>query len=530
MTLSRKILLRNLALLAGVMLLGGAALAGLWRLRDQVDVALDEYAELRLLSTAEAHGIEAEGRLLAVTPDLVAARADLARAADALAQYLDLQSDAQEGSTAHEQREAQNATAAANTLRQAAARLDEGAIGVSPSPAERVTMAADLRAAVARLHELAREADVLVARTGRRASSGVRDTLFAVGATFLLIVASTIVIGALHYRGVIVPLRALTKGVRGIAAGRFSERLHPVGDREFASLTDEFNRMAGELDDLYRGLEEKVAIKSRELVRSERLASVGFLAAGVAHEINNPLLVISGYAELSLKRLQAVASNQPGNVQPEAPDSLREALCDSQRSLQIIRDESFRCKQITEKLLSLSEPGAGVHEHGPVSLARAAQDVASIMRAHEACRNRELMLRVDNTDSLETRGSEPEIKQVLLNLVINGLEAVEPRRGRVTIEGGRTNGWVELRVSDNGCGMSPEVLEHVFEPFFSEKRGVPARNGRRGLGLGLSISHAIVEGHGGRLLAESPGGPDGGGSRFILRLPAARTGPSDNDA
>jgi signal transduction histidine kinase len=523
-TLSRKILLRNLAVLAGVMLLGGAAVAGLWRLRGHVDVAIAEYSELRLLSAAETGALEAEAHLVAAQPDAARAVEDLGRAIDALGQYLALQDEVREGSAGHERREEQKASAAAQSLRAARGRL---APFVSSSPArpppDAMAMAAEVRAAVGHLQDLAREADNLVARTGRRASSGVRETLAAVAATFLLIVASTVVIGILQHRGMIAPLRALTDGVRAVAAGRFAQRLRPAGDREFARLTQEFNRMAGELDDLYQSLEAKVAAKSRELVRSERLASVGFLAAGVAHEINNPLHIISGYAQLSLKRL-ARACDPAGavNGRLDGGETLKDALRDARQSLQIIRDEAFRCKRITENLLSLSEPGAGAREQQAVSLARAARDVAEVVLAHEACRDRELVWHVNEAEPLMTRGSEPEIKQVLLNLVVNALEAVEPGRGRVTVEGGRCDGWVELRVTDNGRGMTPDVLEHVFEPFFSDKPGGPGSSGRRGLGLGLSISHAIVEGHGGRLRAESPG-PGDVGSRFILQLPAERT-------
>src|SRR5439155_21512325 len=97
--------------------------------------------------------------------------------------------------------------------------------------------------------------------------------------------------------------------------------------------------------------------------------------------------------------------------------------------------------------------------------------------------------------------NETEMKQVLLNLTVNALEAVEPGAGEVTIAGERRDGWVELTVSDNGRGMPPQVLERVFEPFFTEKRGVPDASspGTPGTGLGLSIVHAIIQDHGGRI-------------------------------
>src|SRR5205823_14282927 len=115
------------------------------------------------------------------------------------------------------------------------------------------------------------------------------------------------------------------------------------GNGEFKEVAAFFNGLARELADLYKGMEEKIISRSRELVRSERLASVGFLAAGVAHEINNPLSVISGYAELSLRQLN------------RADDA---ALHEVSQALQIIRDEAFRCKEITGKLLSLARGGS----------------------------------------------------------------------------------------------------------------------------------------------------------------------------
>jgi two-component system, NtrC family, sensor kinase len=186
-------------------------------------------------------------------------------------------------------------------------------------------------------------------------------------------------------------------------------------------------------------------------------------------------------------------------------------LQDAVQSLQIIRDEAFRCKQITEKLLSLSKPGSDRHE--PVSLADLAHDVADMVRAHKAYRDLDLVLDTCADEPLMTRGNEVELKQVLLNLTVNALEAIEPPEGQVRLKGARNNGWVELQVTDNGCGMSDEVKERIFEPFFTSKPG-----GQRGLGLGLSISHAIVAGHGGAIVAESEG--PGRGSRLTLRLPS----------
>jgi len=151
----------------------------------------------------------------------------------------------------------------------------------------------------------------------------------------------------------------------------------------------------------------------------------------------------------------------------------------------------------------------------PLSLADVAKEVAEMTRGLKNYRDRRLRLRFPAGEPLSVVAQRTEMKQVLLNLTINALEAVRPGAGEVCIEGRRRNGWVELKVRDNGRGIPREALKHLFEPFFTDKRGA----GEPGTGLGLSITHAIVEGHGGRIDAHSEG--PGRGSRFTFQLPAA---------
>src|SRR5205807_1065265 len=140
--------------------------------------------------------------------------------------------------------------------------------------------------------------------------------------------------------------------------------VEPRGPAEFAELAEDFNRMARELEALYRDLEQKVAIKSRELVRSERLASVGYLAAGVAHEINNPLSIITGYGERAIQKLERDANDDGSAV--------------AMKSLRIMCEEAYRCKAITEKLLSLARPGE--EARGPVLLGALAGEVVALVQ------------------------------------------------------------------------------------------------------------------------------------------------------
>jgi signal transduction histidine kinase len=237
--------------------------------------------------------------------------------------------------------------------------------------------------------------------------------------------------------------------------------------------------------------------KTGEMALSARLASVGRLAAGVAHEINNPLNIISGYAELGRSWLEGTHD----------PDRIKE----SRNALDTIAEEAFRCKRIVEQLASLT--GARYEGREEVSLRRVARDVLTLVRGLERFRDRHLALDAGSRADPLVSGSEAKLKQVVLNLVVNALQAVDPGTGRVTVSLEEAGDWARLVVADNGCGLDDEMHEKIFEPFFSRRR-----EGReRGLGLGLTISHGIVEAHGGRLLVESAG--PGKGSRFIIELP-----------
>jgi signal transduction histidine kinase len=319
------------------------------------------------------------------------------------------------------------------------------------------------------------------------------------------------VLGLWQYRSVLKPLNRLSGAVRRVARGQFGVRIleggMPTGDdNEFARLAADFNRMADQLDSFYKDLEQKVAEKSKELIRSERLASVGYLAAGVAHEINNPLGIISGYAEYALSEMK--------NGKPAA------AAGDLEGTLKVIRDEAFRCKDITAKLLSLARPGDS--QRHPVNLADTAEQVVSILGGLRDFKDRTITVRAESPgDPLVVSAVEGEMKQVLMNLLINALEATDDGTGEVRVTVTRdADQHVTLTVSDNGRGMTPDTLERVFEPFYTERRPRdPNSPPRPGTGLGLSITHAIIQSHGGRITAHSDG--PGLGSRFVIELPAA---------
>lgn len=330
--------------------------------------------------------------------------------------------------------------------------------------------------------------------------------------TVVLGVVATVTAGR-QYQSVIAPLSRLGRGVREIAAGRFTSRLEPERDEEFAALVREFNRMAQELDDFYHRLDDQVRRQSAELARAERLASVGFLAAGVAHEINNPLAIISGHAELALRKLART-------------NAIENEKADLVEMLDIVRDESMRCKTITTRLLELAADRPTARQQ--IDLESLVRQCVDWMRQQRRSEGVQWEVRIEPTppSAISGDGSDrgfevtaiaEELRQVVMNLLNNAAEAVDPRTGRVEVVLSRDDdrSVVGCCVIDDGVGMSSDELDRVFEPFFSGKKS----RGERGMGLGLSISHAIIAKLGGRLWASSEG--RGRGSRFGIELPAA---------
>lgn len=505
MTLGRRMKYRIVALSVGLAAMVAGMVWGLHRLRRDIGLAFEEYQEARLLERAEYRVAYGQILLSSESPRLGAVAKELTEALKMLEEFSAFQRTQAGGGAEHESDELAATVSAGRALRRVVSSLgDDGArAGVAGQQNRIAQLRESTKAALQSLNYATRLIDGAMVRMRRTADITLHSSIILVGALSIAIGAAAAVMSLWQYRNLIVPVRRLREGAHRLAGGRFNERIPITGDDEFAEVEREFNAMATELDNLYRNLEDKVRIKSRELVRSERLISVGFLAAGVAHEINNPLNIITGYAELVLARL--------GKANAEADPS------GTEKALRIIRDEAFRCRDITAQLLSLTRT---TKQHRQVvSVSRIADEVKSLVAGLRQFRERRLEVRCDGKD-LSVSGSSGELKQVLLNLTVNALEAVEPGVGEVSIDGRCVNGWIELSVTDNGRGMTSETLEHVFEPFFTERKGSHGR----GVGLGLSITHAIIETHGGQIRAESDGPSHG--SRFVVRLPAVETNAS----
>ena len=302
MTLSRRILLKNGLLVLGLLVLSGISLLGLRWLRMDVRVALNEYQEMETIEQVRGRVASAAAALDGAAPEFDRIQQDLSAQARRLRKFsqqqaVEEQDGLDEGDEGHDRREAALANSAVANLDQASHAIAAGEPGAARAP---------LRDTDAALASIAAEGNALIHQTQVDSHHDLRVTTDLVAAIAIAITAGAVLVSISQYRSVMGPLGRLRQAVRSMATGDFKKTLPPERDAEFIDLANDFNRMAGELDHFYQRLEDMVAEKSRELVRTERLASVGFLAAGVAHEINNPLNIITGYAELTLKRLAAL--------------------------------------------------------------------------------------------------------------------------------------------------------------------------------------------------------------------------------
>lgn len=301
----------------------------------------------------------------------------------------------------------------------------------------------------------------------------------------------------LCYQWVFRPLRVLISGSRKVASGQFGYRIRLQTNDEMSELAGAMNDMTSRFQAIRDDLDRQVQERTKEVVRSEQLASVGFLAAGVAHEINNPLASIAMCAESLEGRVRDLLSD-------DNPDQRVIG-----NYLRMIQTEAFRCKEITERLLDFSRIGDVKRQNA--DLGELVQGVIEMI-GHLG-KYQEKHIEFASGEPVIVSCNPQEIKQVVLNLLTNALDSLDPG-GTVRVRLGRRGGGeAELLVVDNGCGMTAEVMKHLFEPFFTRRRG------GQGTGLGLSIVYRIVADHEGSIEVHSDG--PNCGSQFCVRLPLA---------
>ncbi|HAK89351.1 MAG: hypothetical protein A2X55_10560 [Nitrospirae bacterium GWB2_47_37] len=273
------------------------------------------------------------------------------------------------------------------------------------------------------------------------------------------------------------PIVMLKEGAERIGMGEFGYRINIASGDEMGGLAESFNKMAHNLENL-RSMEER-------LRQAERLAAVGKFAAGIAHEINNPIGNVIGIAKL-------MGKNYVDN--------------DAREDIETIIKNADRCARITKDLLSYSRQSPPRKE--PVSLGALIDDAINTVKHQIRSDNIEITKRLCvNPAALS---ADPlQISQVLNNILLNAAQSIKGS-GSIKIETLAAGDTAEVVITDTGCGMDEDIKDRIFDPFFTTKAV------GEGTGLGLAISYGIVRNHGGEIFVESE---KGRGSAFRIKLP-----------
>lgn len=295
-------------------------------------------------------------------------------------------------------------------------------------------------------------------------------------------------------------LRIITLSLCGLGAMLLVFAVFIIrADRTIRDRRRELVRSNRALQDLSRNLESLVDRRSQQLIEQEKLASLGGLAAGLAHELNTPLATMAACAEGSSRHLDTLGESE------------RERLQDLKGDLELIRSEAFHCKGIIRSLLAYARQGT-LKERAPIDLNELVEQTLVLLRLHR--RDRRTDVRKELGAPLSPAlGDAGQIRQVIHNLVQNALYAVRERENpRVALRTFSDDRHVTFECEDNGEGVPPQVRDKIFDPFFTTKPP------REGIGLGLAVSYSIVQRHGGSLELCSSNGKS---TVFRLVLPSA---------
>ena len=324
------------------------------------------------------------------------------------------------------------------------------------------------------------------------------------------IVLFSLSIGFLLRRLIYVPLKDLEVGAKKIISGNLEDQVPVRSEDEFGRVADSFNHMTAalsesrsEMQDLVQTLESKVAQRTKELLvakaevaQGEKLASIGVLASGIAHELNNPLTGVLTFTSLMRKKV------------PEGSEDAED--------LDLVIRETKRCASIIKRLLDFAREKVPVK--GFYNLNQVIEDTVRFVERPVSLQQIEITTNLD-PKLPQIWGDADLIKQVVLNLVVNAQQAINGK-GNITVQtqpcraGAASKpdepAMIEISVTDTGCGIPEANLQRIFDPFFTSKEV------GKGTGLGLSVSYGIVKAHGGRISVESVVGT---GTTFHIYLP-----------
>ncbi|NOG54494.1 MAG: HAMP domain-containing protein [Planctomycetes bacterium] len=339
--------------------------------------------------------------------------------------------------------------------------------------------------------------------------------------TIVLILISGAVAAVFIRRVVHRPAVQLYQGTRRIAAGDLDTRIEVRGDHELARLAEAFNRMVYDLREARREvtewsqkLEDKVEEKRQELknaqrqvLHMEKMASLGKLSATVAHELNNPISGMLTYARLIRRELD----------DQSLPDAVRQEI---NRYLGVMDKECTRCGAIIHNMLTFARTTGS--EMTQVDINEIVERSLMLVRHHLEISNVRLTSEPLMGNSILTADAD-QLQQALIALLVNAIEAmehVEEAQAELDVRLRGDADTIDIEVRDSGIGIDPQVLPHIFEPFYSTK------GGESGVGLGLAVVYGIVNRHGGTITVDSKAGS---GTTFHLSLPRTQSERPNDD-
>jgi len=320
---------------------------------------------------------------------------------------------------------------------------------------------------------------------GRILQTSMQVLLF----TLLGVILLGMIINIKLANSIATPIRRLEKITKKVSQGDFSETIEVRGSDEIASLEVSFNQMEDMLQDAMASLEKTVEMlqeKQAQLVEAEKLASIGKLAAGIAHEINNPLTSVLTFSSLLLEQCP---EDDPRHVR-----------------LKMIVKETTRARNIVRQVLNFAKEAPLRKEK--TNLNRPIKEIADSLAAQGTFKDIELSLTI--AENLPDIYIDPvQIGQVITNILMNAAHAITPP-GKINIVTQAIGNFVEIIFTDTGSGIPEENIKKIFDPFFTTK------DKTKGTGLGLAVSYGIIKKHGGDIEVRSTVNK---GSTFIVRLP-----------
>jgi signal transduction histidine kinase len=333
----------------------------------------------------------------------------------------------------------------------------------------------------------------------------------------LMVVVTAIIIMTAFVRVITRPIESLVEMAEKISKGDMSKKVEIIWQDEIGQLAESFNRMIEslnksqeEVENYNRTLEEKIMERTKELegaqtqlIQTEKMAAIGQLSAGVAHELNNPLGGILGYSQFALEKIES----------KELSELTTKDIESYKRYLRDIETQSKRCKAIVQNLLRFSRTSQIIEFH-ELNINNVLEETLTFLD-HQLMMNQITLRKVYDNNIPQLQGNLGQLQQVFTNIILNAMHASRPGSSisvgsRFLPSLGEFSGAVEVTISDEGIGISEENVKKIFEPFFTTKEI------GKGTGLGLSVSYGIIKEHGGEIKVKSK---QGVGTTFSIILP-----------